>query len=55
MLYQLPAHGVYIDKSIGLRMFDAKDNEGVQDLLALDGVHVYDVIGRDVAVAVAGG
>ena len=36
-------------------MFDAKDHERVQDLLALDGVHVHIVVGRDVAVRVASG
>ena len=53
--YQLPAHSVDVDEAFGLRVLDAEDHEGVQDLLALDGVHMHAVVGRDVAVAVGGG
>jgi hypothetical protein len=51
----LPAHGVDINEAIGLRLLDAEDHEGMQDLLALDGIHVHDVVGCDVTVVVGGG
>ena len=55
VLCHLPAHGIDVDEAILLCLLDAEDHEGVQDLLALDGVHVHAVVGRDVAVAVASG